>query len=194
MENSHIENIKQCIILPCKKEIRKVKEKKERTKRVVTATSRWKFTEKDLAIENQREAIQNPKHESYRFILQQMRMKAQSYKTQDLEKGKYDEDRFICVDDIIGKLVESNLSCFYCKESVYVLYEYVREPRQWTLERLDNSIGHTLGNVVISCLSCNLRRRCMNYEKYIFTKQIQIVKSNMTDDSIDYSHDRLLTR
>jgi hypothetical protein len=175
---SFSEDTKQCIIAPSKKEIRKVKEKKERVKRVVTTTNRWKFTQDDLAIENQYEVIRNPKHESYRFILQQMRMKAQSYKTQDLEKGKYDESRFICVDDIIRKLVDSGLACFYCKNPVHVLYEYVRDPRQWTLERLDNSIGHTLENVVISCLSCNLRRRCMNYEKYIFTKQMQVVKSD----------------
>jgi len=174
-----VENIKQCTIAPSKKEIRKVKEKKERIKRLVTNTDKWQ----DIAIENQLCVIQDPNHESYRFILQQMRMKAQSYKTQDLEKGKYDESQFIGIPDILQKLVDSRLACFYCKNPVLVLYEYVREPRQWTLERLDNSIGHNLENVVISCLSCNLRRRCMNYEKYIFTKQIQIIKSNVPHES-----------
>jgi len=168
---------KRIIIAPSKKEIReetKRIKKKERVKRVVTSTEKWHFTPEDLEIDRQLEVIQNPKHKSYRFVLQQMRMKGQSYKYQDLEKGKYDETEFITIVDILKKLVECKLTCFYCKGNVHVLYEYVREPAQWTLERLDNSIGHTRDNVVISCLSCNLRRRCMNYEKYIFTKQIII--------------------
>jgi hypothetical protein len=52
----------------------------------------------------------------------------------------------------------------------------VREPQQWTLERMDNDFGHNEGNVVIACLSCNLRRRTMHYERYLFTKQLNIVK------------------
>ena len=57
------------------------------------------------------------------------------------------------------------------------MYEYVREPKQWTLERLDNAYGHNKNNVVISCLSCNIRRRTMASEKYVQTKQMaKIVK------------------
>ena len=39
---------------------------------------------------------------------------------------------------------------------------------EWTIERIDNSIGHNKGNVEISCLNCNLRRRTMHYERYLF--------------------------
>ena len=62
--------------------------------------------------------------------------------------------------------------CYYCKEETQIMYEYVREPKQWTLERLDNSVGHNRNNVVISCLRCNVRRRCMKPEKYIQTKEL----------------------
>ena len=63
------------------------------------------------------------------------------------------------------------------KERTEIMYEFVREPRQWTLERLDNSFGHNRDNVVISCLSCNLRRRTMAKERYLQTKAMsKIVK------------------
>ena len=68
--------------------------------------------------------------------------------------------------------------CYYCKENVNVLYEIVREPKQWTLERLDNSFGHNHDNVVIACLNCNVRRRTMYHERYVFTKQLNIVKKD----------------
>ena len=59
-----------------------------------------------------------------------------------------------------------------------LIYENVREPRQWTLDRIDNSIGHNTENVVISCLSCNLKRRTMDDKKFKFSKQMKIIKKN----------------
>jgi hypothetical protein len=44
------------------------------------------------------------------------------------------------------------------------------------VERIDNSIGHNRTNIVIACLDCNLHRRTMYYERYVFTKQLNIVK------------------
>ena len=71
----------------------------------------------------------------------------------------------------------SNMICYYCKEETMLMYEYVREPKQWTLERLDNSFGHNNDNVVISCLTCNLRRKTMASERYIKTKAMaKIIK------------------
>ena len=59
---------------------------------------------------------------------------------------------------------------------VNVLYKNVREPLQWTLERIDNDYGHNHDNVTIACLECNLRRRTMYHERYVFTKQLVIKK------------------
>jgi hypothetical protein len=58
-----------------------------------------------------------------------------------------------------------------------ILYEHVREPKQWSLERIDNDYGHNKNNVEIACLSCNLRRKTMYHERFIFTKQLNIVKN-----------------
>lgn len=56
------------------------------------------------------------------------------------------------------------------------MYENKREMQQWTLDRLDNSIGHEKNNVVICCLKCNLERRCINDDKFLFTKQFKLIK------------------
>jgi hypothetical protein len=56
------------------------------------------------------------------------------------------------------------------------MYETVREKRQWTLDRINNDIGHNNDNVVICCLECNLKRGRLNDEKFKFTKQMKIIK------------------
>ena len=70
----------------------------------------------------------------------------------------------------------SKLKCFYCKETCHLLYQNIFEKKQWTLDRLDNSLGHTKDNVVVCCLKCNLERRCLNDEKFLFTKQMRLIK------------------
>ena len=58
-----------------------------------------------------------------------------------------------------------------------LLYEKLREPRQWTLERLDNNYGHNKGNLEISCLKCNIDRKTMYHERFMFTKELKIIKT-----------------
>ena len=77
---------------------------------------------------------------------------------------------------ILEMMLENNLKCYYCNQSVLVLYEYVREPRQWTVERINNKFGHNKDNIEIACLNCNLHRRTMYHERYLFTKNLNIVK------------------
>ena len=79
---------------------------------------------------------------------------------------------------VLDLLLKSNLSCFYCKQPVLLWYEFAREPKQWSLERIDNSFGHNHDNVEVACLSCNLKRRCMYHERYLYTKQLVITKMN----------------
>ena len=59
-----------------------------------------------------------------------------------------------------------------------MIYEEVRDPKQWTLERIDNTRGHNSDNVEIACLTCNLRRRTMYHERYILTKQMCHITKN----------------
>jgi len=69
------------------------------------------------------------------------------------------------------------LKCHYCNEKTYILYDLVRETKQWTLDRINNDIGHNTDNVLISCLDCNLKRRRTSKDAFLFTKQLTIVKS-----------------
>jgi len=104
--------------------------------------------------------------------------KLRGYRAQDIHKELYSESEFISRTILIDLLIRCNLTCFYCKEPVKMVYEEVRDPKQWTLERIDNSRGHNSDNVEIACLTCNLRRRTMYHERYVLTKQMcQIVKS-----------------
>ena len=111
-----------------------------------------------------------------REMRRQIQNKVSSYKMQDIQKQKYDDNKFVNLNFVIGLLHEKEMKCFYCRESVYLFYNFVRENKQWTLERIDNSMGHNTDNVEIACLLCNLRRRTMFHERYVFTKQMNIVK------------------
>ena len=120
------------------------------------------------------------------ILLTHLKAKHSGYRSQDTAKGFYDPARFVQVSDIVNLLIESHLSCFYCRKWTTLFYENVREPRQWSLERLSNAQGHNRDNVVIACLECNMRRRTMYYERYLATKQLIVNKLDSTED-LDYS-------
>jgi hypothetical protein len=96
--------------------------------------------------------------------------------TQDKKKDRYNENTFISLQQLLEKLVESQLNCFYCKSNVLLLYKNFREPSQWTLERIDNNIQHDLNNIEICCLKCNLQRRNQNSDAFKLSKQMKIIK------------------
>jgi hypothetical protein len=157
---------------------------KQKNKRVVTTKKRWRFTESELFLEKQFEYVENihknkiPKEEenTCSLITQQINQKIYGYKSQDQLKRIFDETAIVDIADVIEKLVECENRCFYCKTRVHILYEIVREPRQWTLDRIENNKGHNKNNVVIACLRCNLHRKTMYHERFVFTKQLTISK------------------
>ncbi len=108
-------------------------------------------------------------------LIRELDKKINSYKIQDINKNKYNNDN-ITRDETIEKLVASKLKCYYCKKNVTIFYNIVRDMEQWTLDRIDNSINHSNNNVIISCLKCNLQRRCQDQNKFLFTKQLKILK------------------
>jgi poly-D-alanine transfer protein DltD len=111
-----------------------------------------------------------------KILCRLIRIKQQGYKAQDQEKEKYDAAKFADLATILNKMREAELNCFYCREPVKVFYEFCRDPKQWTLERIDNEYGHNGDNVELACLQCNVRRRTMYYERYQVTKQCVIRK------------------
>ena len=98
----------------------------------------------------------NEKYDGIDFIKKEVERKLSGYKNQDVKKKKL-EDNFITYEECLEKLVISKLKCYYCKDNCLLAYENVREEKQWTLDRIDNSQGHNNNNVVICCLKCNLK-------------------------------------
>ena len=102
--------------------------------------------------------------------------KINGYKNQDILKKIIDPNQFITLNDVIIKLNDCRLKCFYCKEMVFVLYSLVREKKQWTLDRINNDIGHNKDNVIIACLDCNIQRKRKSKEAFTFTKQFILTR------------------
>jgi hypothetical protein len=71
------------------------------------------------------------------------------------------------------------MKCHYCACETYLLYEFVREMKQWSLDRINNDIGHNKGNLVIACLECNLKRRRTNKDAFFMTKNLTISREGI---------------
>ena len=89
----------------------------------------------------------------------------------------FNSDKHINLNLIINKLIECNLTCYYCFCKLMLLYKIVRDPKQWTLDRIDNDYGHNDDNIVLSCLECNLKKRKIRKESFLFTKNLKIVQT-----------------
>jgi len=166
-----------------KNKVKNINTAKEKVKRVIVET--WNFTENDLYFENiiqvlnmiQKKEFENTQYKNIcKCIIQQLNQKINGYKSQDIAKNLLDLEKIVDLETVLQLLLQCNLECFYCKNKVKVLYEHVREPSQWTLDRIDNDYGHNKGNLEIACLSCNVRRRTMFADRYVFTKQLKLIK------------------
>lgn len=160
----------------------KAKAKEPPRKRIITNTTKWIETCATADISNEIQyiteiATRNISNEvQCNIIIQQIKQKISGYRSQDVLKNLLDENQLVDVNTIISLFREAQHICNYCRRPVQLLYENVREPRQWSLDRIDNAAGHNRENLFLSCLECNLRRGTMYHERYAFTKQLDIVK------------------
>lgn len=163
--------------------ITKEKEEKIKKQRQVIEKEKWEFEDFYYIPENQHPILFDKIDENDEKIknkmIQQIDRKISGYKSQDKEKSLFDETLFINRNQVLELLQECDCKCYYCNEKVHILYKQVREPKQWSLERIDNKYGHNSNNLKIACLDCNLRRRTMYHERYTFTKQLKIVKKDI---------------
>lgn len=110
------------------------------------------------------------------FLSGEIEKKRQGYKAQDIKRDLFDAAKLITSEEISEKLVESKLSCKYCSGNMKVIFTTVRDPSQWTLDRIDNDECHSNENTVVACLKCNLQRRRTDADKFAFTKGLRIKK------------------
>jgi hypothetical protein len=180
-------DIKKIIIEEsCKNKIHQSKTKKincvkETKMRVETKT--WGLNEEELSHQNQLNNLRsdgftvNDNKDKYKAkLISHIKNKLCNYKQQDVIKKKLNEEKFVSFEETVDLLKTCYLKCCYCSSEVYILYERVREMKQWSLDRIDNNIGHCSGNLVIACLECNLKRRRTNKDAFMFTKNMVIIK------------------
>jgi hypothetical protein len=113
-----------------------------------------------------------------KIAIQQINKKISSYKQQDMNKKMLDNEKFIDFNCVIYKMIECELKCRYCRCEMSILYDITREMKQWSVDRVDNDKGHNKDNFHLACLDCNLKRRRKTDEKFLFTKQLNIIKQN----------------
>jgi hypothetical protein len=165
-----------------------VREKKEPKKRV--EPQKWKLESSEFCnFENQIELIHQIKNNNYlatdnynsKLIKRQIERKISGYKQQDILKDILVLEKLIQFPQIIDAFIQHEFKCYYCKANMYILYDMVRETLQWTVDRIDNDLGHNSDNFILACLGCNLKRRCRTKDKFLFTKQLVIVKSPLLE-------------
>jgi hypothetical protein len=146
---------------------------------------KWCFSNEIFAYENQMKTVIDISHNNFNHIddisktaIQEINKKISSYKQQDKLKKLFDESKFLTFESVINKMIECELKCRYCKIEMNVLYDISREMRQWSVDRVDNDLGHNIDNFHLACLECNLKRRRRTDEKFLFTKQLNIIKKN----------------
>ena len=72
---------------------------------------------------------------SIKLCKQELKNKISSYKSQDKRKKIFDHN-LITMNQLIEKLIVSKLVCHYCSERVKIFYEHIKDPQQWTLDRI----------------------------------------------------------
>jgi hypothetical protein len=169
-----------------KYQMKKITEKnieKEAKKRV--QSEKWSFSDENYEYSNQIKMIIDISNNNLTYIdevskiaIQEINKKIYSYKQQDKLKKLFNEIKFLTFDSIINKMIECELKCRYCKIGMNVLYDISREVNQWSVDRIDNDLGHNIDNFHLACLDCNLKRRRRTDEKFLFTKQLNIVKKD----------------
>lgn len=172
---------KKIIIIEETKQTKKINCEKEKKMRVETKT--WGLNDEELTHQRQLDFLisddfieNNNKDKYISKLTSHIKNKIYNYKQQDIIKKKLNENDFVSFEETIDLLKNCNMKCCYCSNEVYILYERVREMKQWSLDRINNDIGHNKGNLVIACLECNLKRRRTNKDAFMFTKNMVIIK------------------
>jgi hypothetical protein len=170
------------------KKLIKPKNVNENKKRV--ESEKWTFDESYYEYSSQLKILidlsNNLNNEVSKIVVQEINKKINGYKQQDKLKKILDENKFLTFKTVLQKLIEYELKCHYCKTELKILYDISRQMTQWSVDRIDNDKGHNSDNFYIACLDCNLKRRRRSDDKFLFTKQMKLVK--VDNDNNDKSN------
>jgi len=145
-------------------------------------TEKWNLDNIYFTYKKHVEMINNlylNQHFEYDTLLKrEIDKKIRGYKSQDIQKTLLNNNKFISLDNTIEKLVSSKLKCYYCNDNCQLLYSNVLSKKQWTLDRINNDLGHNDDNVVICCYECNVKRGDMDSQRFKHGKSIKIIKKH----------------
>lgn len=163
-------------------QIKKLTQEKKNDKKRIEI-EKLNVPEKYFIFEKQVEILKNVLNteedkNTSKIMIKQIEKKIYSYKQQDIDKKVLNNEKLIDIKYIIEKLIETEIKCYYCKCEMYILYKNVRDLKQWSVDRINNDLGHNNDNIVLACLDCNLKRRCKSADKFLFTKQLNIIKQD----------------
>ena len=81
-------------------------------------------------------------------------------KVGDLKSGRYDKENHITAKYLRQLKLDCGEKCSYCEcELDWSHQQHIRRPKQVTLQRLNNKLGHIKGNCVYACFECNVVKR-----------------------------------
>lgn len=80
-----------------------------------------------------------------------------NHKHQDKRENRYDKDNHMTAKYLQSIATEQ---CPYCHcEMNYTNKGTKRLPNQVTIQRINNTLGHTIGNIVLCCYHCNVIKK-----------------------------------
>jgi hypothetical protein len=111
------------------------KQKSENKKRV--ESEKWSFSDEyyhhdkqlellNMILINIRISNNKPGDDVIKIIIQQIHNKINGYKQQDNLKKMFDEEQFVTFENIVERLVDCEIKCYYCKKEMMVLYDISR--------------------------------------------------------------------
>ena len=106
-------------------------------------------------------------------------LKLKSYKQQDIVSGRYIKNEFIGEQEINDLFKKQNCKCKYCwkvmdnkKNEIETDGVNKIDSTTWSLDRINNILGHNTGNCVLSCLTCNKQRKDELYNVFYRKKAL----------------------
>ena len=76
------------------------------------------------------------------------------------------------------QMLDCGFKCHYCQQWLTSGQERPNSSTQWTLDRVNNNLNHSLENCVLCCLACNIKRGRKDAAVFKKWRKITIVKKS----------------
>jgi len=105
--------------------------------------------------------------DAFRHLHEKITFKLNAARTNDKKYKR--KCQLIWPAEVIELMELQDGRCFYCDKVMVTNNHGITNPRGFTCDRIDNAIGHSRNNIVISCVTCNVGR--MN-DKYLSSYEL----------------------